>query len=222
MKEFTKKDIKEIRILLVVLAVLFGIIGVMAIIEKTHPGTIDAESQTSESQMIENESVTEKNNNVEETSRVEVSSNETDTDNNHILTVDNCKELKAILSMNYDRDSSYADFAEAHWGAIIEFDGSIDYKDNHIIYNPFTGESKISEYGYDVLLSAGDYSDSEQYGPTFKIEDVRSRDVGGDAISKYLPDFMSIGSNVHIRAKVGTYNEDTGIFTLYFESIEKR
>ena len=221
MKEFTKKDIKEIRILLVVLAVLFGIIGVMAIIEKTHPGTIDTETQTSEIHTIEDESITEKNS-VEETSRVEVSASATVTNDNLVLTVDNCEELKAMLTSDYDRDSSFAEFSKKHYGATIEFDGSIDYKDNYLIYNPFNGKTKVSEYAYDILLSAGDYSDSEQDGPTFKMENIRSADVGGDAISKSLPAFMSIGSNVRIRAEVGSYNEDTGIFELSLISIEER
>lgn len=213
----TKKT-KEICILAVVLVVLFGFIAIMAANEKKNTDTTNTEPKTSETQTIDDKTTAEETSSEKTSSKI-VSDNKSD---DYILTVDNCDELKNILTLNAEMDSSYSEFAESYSGATIEFDGSVDYKDNHITYNPFTGESKISKYGYDILLSAGDYSDSIQYGPTFKIEDIRSHDVGGDAISKHLPDFMSIGSNVHIRAKVGTYDKDNGIFTLYYESIEKR
>ena len=139
-----------------------------------------------------------------------------------VLTVKNCPELADILSIYADRDPSYSSFSEKYRGKTIEFDASIDYKDNTITYNPFNGKSTVSEYAYDILVSADDYSDSTQHGPTFKMENLRSRDFGGDAISKSLPDFVSVGSNVIVRAKVGTYNEDTGIFMLHYEWIEAR
>lgn len=139
-----------------------------------------------------------------------------------ILTIDNCPDLVSVLATQGSWDPAYADFTKTYRGKIIEFDGSIDYKDNTIIFNPFTGESKVSEYGYDVLLSGGDYDPNNQLGPTFKMEDLRSPDVGGDAISKSLPDFMTVGSNVRIRAKVGSYDSDSDIITLICQSIEPR
>lgn len=149
--------------------------------------------------------------------------NESSTPNElEILTIDNCPDLKAVLSMNADISDDYADFSNNYYGKTIEFDGSIDYMDNAAVFNPFTGETTYSEYGYDLLLSAGDYSDSSQCGPTFKIEDVRSRDIGGDAISKTLPDFISTGSNVHIQATVGRYDSEHGIFYLNYKNIVAR
>ncbi len=139
-----------------------------------------------------------------------------------ILTIDNCPDLASLLATQGSWDPAYADFVKTYRGKIIEFNGSIDYKDNTIIFNTFTGESKVSEYGYDVLLSSGDYDPNSQFGPTFKMEDLRSQDVGGDAISKSLPDFMAVGSNVRIRAKVGSYNSDSDIITLICQSIEPR
>lgn len=138
-----------------------------------------------------------------------------------ILTVENCEALAEILVLNADRDSLYADFAKQYLGKTIEFDGSIDYKDNHISYNPFNGNSSTSEYEYDVLVSYGDYRADHQTGPTIKIENVSSRKLGYD-VSKTLPSFMAVGSNVRIRVRVGSYNEDTGIFEMHLESIEAR
>lgn len=138
-----------------------------------------------------------------------------------ILTVDNCEALAAMLTLNADVDSSYAEFAKQYLGKTIEFDGSIDYKDNHVSYNPFNGNSSTSEYEYDVLVSYGDYNADHQTGPTIKIENVSSRKLGYD-VSKTLPSFMAVGSNVRIRVRVGSYNENTGIFEMHLESIEAR
>lgn len=138
-----------------------------------------------------------------------------------ILTVENCEALAAMLTLNADVDSSYAEFAKQYLGKTIEFDGSIDYKDNHISYNPFNGNSSTSEYEYDVLVSYGDYDADHQTGPTIKIENVSSRKLGYD-VSKTLPSFMAVGSNVRIRVRVGSYNENTGIFEMHLESIEAR
>lgn len=138
-----------------------------------------------------------------------------------ILTVENCEALAAMLTLNADVDSSYADFAKQYLGKTIEFDGSIDYKDNHISYNPFNGNSSTSEYEYDVLVSYGDYDADHQTGPTIKIENVSSRKLGYD-VSKTLPSFMAVGSNVRIRVRIGSYNKNTGIFEMHLESIEAR
>lgn len=154
-----------------------------------------------------------------EVSDVSVNSESSDPD---ILTTDNCPDLASLLATQGSWDPAYADFAKTYRGKIIEFNGSIDYKENTIVINPFTGEGKVSEYGYDVLLSSGDYDPNTQFGPTFKMEDLRSPDVGGDAISKSLPDFMTVGSNVRIRAKVGSYDSDSDIITLICQSITPR
>lgn len=138
-----------------------------------------------------------------------------------ILTVENCEALAAMLTLNADRDDSYADFAKQYLGKTIEFDGSIDYKDNHISYNPFNGSSSTSKYEYDILVSYGDYDANNRTGPTIKIENVSSRKLGYD-VSKTLPSFMAVGCNVRIRVRVVSYNENTGIFEMHLESIEAR
>lgn len=138
-----------------------------------------------------------------------------------VLTVDNCRELAEMLVINADRDPAYSKFAREYRGKTIEFEGSIDYKENHSSYNPFNGTSAVSEYEYDILVSYGDYSADHQTGPTIKIENVSSRKLGYD-VSRNLPDFMAVGSNVMIRARVGGYDADTGLFTMYLETITAR
>ncbi len=138
-----------------------------------------------------------------------------------VLTVDNCPELAAMMAVHGETDPSYEAFADTCYGKVIEFDGSIDYMDNHSTYNSFNGSTSVSEYEYDVLVSYGDYHADSQTGPTMRIENVSSRKLGYD-VSKDLPDFMEIGSDVRIRVRVGSYNADTGIFTMYLESITAR
>ena len=138
-----------------------------------------------------------------------------------ILTVDNCESLANMFAINADRDSAYSEFASTYRGKTIEFDGSIDYKEKHSTYNSFNGSSSVSEYEYDILVSYDDYDANTQVGPTMKIENVSSRKLGYD-VSKNLPDFMAVGSNVKIQVRVGNYDSDTGIFTMYLESITAR
>lgn len=123
--------------------------------------------------------------------------------NTDVLTVENCPELAAILGLKADLDSSYGEFAETYKNRIIEFDGCITYLTNHEDYNT----------RYDLLISAGDYVDegTTNPGPTFKFVDVGVYDLG-DGLGLY--DFVKIGSNVRIQAKVKKYNANTGIFEL--------
>ena len=48
-------------------------------------------------------------------------------------------------------------------------------------------------------------------GPTFKFKDVGVYDLG-DGLT--LADYIKVGSNVRIQAKVQSYNSDTGLFEL--------
>lgn len=128
-----------------------------------------------------------------------------------ILTVDNSPELAAILSLKAYMDQSYADFAEAHKNQVIEFDGCITYLTNHDDYDT----------RYDLLISAGDYVNeyTANPGPIFKFKDVGVYDLG-DGLA--LADYIKVGSNVRIQAKVQSYNSDTGLFELDPISVEAR
>lgn len=128
-----------------------------------------------------------------------------------ILTVENCEALATILTINADMDDSYADFATNYKNRIIEFDGCIIYLTNHDDYDT----------RYDLLLNAGDYVDENtaNSGPTFKFKNVGVYDLG-DGLT--LADFVKVGSNVTIRAKVKNYNPDTGLFEIDPVLIEAR
>lgn len=146
-----------------------------------------------------------------ETSKTDSESVSTEAPAIDILTVDNSPELAAILSLKADMDQSYADFAEAHKNQVIEFNGCITYLTNHDNYDT----------RYDLLISAGDYVDENTAnpGPTFKFKDVGVYDLG-DGLT--LADYIKVGSNVRIQAKVRSYNSDTGLFELDPVSVEAR
>lgn len=120
------------------------------------------------------------------------------------LTIDNCEELKTLLAVKAEIDPLYSKFADTYEGATIEFDGCITYIANHDNYDT----------RYDILLSAGDYIDENTAnpGPIFKIADVNTMNLGINDL--FLPEFVSIGSNVRVVAKVLEFNSNTGLFFL--------
>ena len=122
------------------------------------------------------------------------------------LTVKNCPELKEILSSKEEGSDLYADFATKYKDRVIEFDGSIDYCVNHGTYKT----------RFDYLVSAWDYSTDTQSGPTFKFENVAYYNLHTD-----LPT-VSVGKNVHIEAKVKSYNKNADIFFLDPVSVTSR
>ncbi len=128
-----------------------------------------------------------------------------------VLTVDNCSELAAMLSLNADMDSSYENFAATYKNQVIQFDGCITYLTNYQDYDT----------RYDLLISAGDYVDENTTnpGPVFKFKNVGVYDLG-DGLT--LADFVKVGSNIKIQAKVKGYNPDTGIFELDTVLVEAR
>lgn len=128
-----------------------------------------------------------------------------------ILTIENCSELAEMLARNADMDSSYEEFAITYKNQIIQFDGCIVYLTNYQDYDT----------RYDLLISAGDFVDENtaNSGPTFKFKNVGVYDLGGGLT---LADFVKVGSNIKIQAKVKSYNSDTGIFELDPVLVEAR
>lgn len=122
------------------------------------------------------------------------------------LTVDNCPELAAMLSNKAEIDPSYSDFAAKYKERTIEFDGRIDYCTHYENYDT----------RFDYLVSAGDYDPDHQIGPSFKFENVSYYDLHTDM------DTVSVGWNVHIIAKVESFDANSGLFYLDPVSVTKR
>ncbi len=113
-----------------------------------------------------------------------------------VLTVDNCEDLANMLTSS---SSDASAFAAAYSGRTIEFDGNIAYM------SPHNG----AKTRFDVLIYAGDYSETSVKGPNMRYEDVNYHDMGASGI-----DSVQMGLNVHIRAKVGSYNSSTDLLSL--------
>ena len=119
-----------------------------------------------------------------------------------VLTVDNCPELAYVLSLKADLNQAYIDFAKKYKGRTIKFEGNIAYLCLHGTYTT----------RYDVLVTAGDYDEHGQLGPTFKFEDVGVYDLDLDTL--WFEDEIWIGRSVVITAIVEEYDTRACLFYL--------
>ena len=127
-----------------------------------------------------------------------------------ILTIKNCPDLMTLLSLKDPFDPFVKEFANKYKGRTIEFDGNIAYMSNHGSYKT----------RYDILIYAGDYSETSASGPNFQFVDVNMIDL--NLVGDNIPDYIGKGDNIHIVARVGKYNENSGLFELDPISTEVR
>lgn len=123
------------------------------------------------------------------------------------LTVENCPDLAALLSLRDPGDPSVLTFAIKYSGQVIEFDGCVMNMQHHGNFDT----------RWDVLLGAGDYDENRALGPNFRLTDVNFYDMnvsGGDSVYA--------GLNVHIVAEVGDYNSNSQLFELKIISMSIR
>ena len=117
-----------------------------------------------------------------------------------ILTVDNCPELKGILSSS--DYSQIEEFANKYAGRIIEFDGYVadvmPYKDYKTRYK--------------FLIYVGDSDETYSGGPSFQFVDVNIYDL--HLVGEDIPDYIKYGTKLHIKARVMEFNFNTGLFRL--------
>lgn len=126
------------------------------------------------------------------------------------LTPENDPDLAALLAVTDYCDPSIERFAEAHRGQTIDFAGSIDALGPH-------GSATTR---YDILLSAGDFSQSSALGPAFQFRDVNTTsdlNFVGDA-----PDTIGVGTNLNVSAEVVAYEPSSCLFLLDPASTEVR
>ena len=128
------------------------------------------------------------------------------------ITIKNNEEFVAVLAVANEYDPIVGEFVEKYKGQTIDFDGCLILIEKHEDYDT----------RYDILLSAGDYvnEDTANPGPLFKMEDVNNTDMGISDL--YLPDFMSVGHNIHVVAKIIEYDADRGLFMLNPVLVEER
>jgi hypothetical protein len=126
------------------------------------------------------------------------------------LTVENNEDLAALLAVPATSGAAVEEFAAKYSGRLIEFDGNISYMNNH-------GKYKTR---YDMLIGAGDYSETTTTGPNFQFKDVNTFDL--HLTGSNIPDYVGAGDNLHIIARVGEFNTVQELFFLEPISTELR
>ncbi len=130
--------------------------------------------------------------------------------NQEILTVKNNEDIATVLAVKDAYDPIVGEFAKKYAGRTIEFDGNIAHMMQHEDYTT----------RYDILIYAGDYSETTAIGPSFKFEDVNIFDL--KLTGSEIPENIGMGQNLHITAVVEEYNETSGLFFLKPVSTEIR
>lgn len=178
----------------------------------SYSSSIDIKEQNFEQETTEGtteETASEKAT-IEETT-TKISTSETTTKEETVLNVNNCPDLKKVLSVKDPTDPIIEKFADEHYGEIIQFDGCVMLVENHV-----TNKGKVYKTRYDVMFGAGDFDENSQRGPNFKYDDVNRYDMG------LTTDGIYVGQNVRVKARVGEYNSNTTIFLLEPISLDER
>ncbi len=119
------------------------------------------------------------------------------------ITAENNDEFAALLLLKNEFDPSIKTFAEKYAGRTIEFDCNIAYMTYHGTYKT----------RFDILLLAGDYSETSVSGPYFQFNDV-SITLDLNLTGDNIPDYLGIGNNLHVIALVDRFDANTGLFYL--------
>lgn len=120
-----------------------------------------------------------------------------------VITIGNSPELAAILTLGDYCSTDIAAFASNYRGRIIAFDGNIGA----------LNASGSSSTRFDILVGAGNYSETSQSGPAFQFRDVSiTSDLG--LTGSNIPDTLSVGNNIIVTAEVRSYESSTCLFLL--------
>lgn len=128
----------------------------------------------------------------------EVTNEEEVTDENKILTVENDEEFRRIMTSNLT-DEEYKKYFDEN-ETEMEFNGSIAAINLRDGYD--TRAEMLLVYGNDI---------NNFTGPYMKVKDIGLTKLKG---------FTDIGTNVKVKAKINSYNEDKGYLEITIENIE--
>jgi WD40 repeat protein len=117
------------------------------------------------------------------------------TEEEQVLTVENSQDLKTLLSNSNDNTYEFWDeFYKKYKSRTIEFDGNIALMEKNPDF----------DYTYDVLIEAGDYSETSSIGAPFRALRVV---VPFGWKKTDQDDQITQGTNVRVVAKIWDYNE---------------
>lgn len=127
------------------------------------------------------------------------------------LTVENSPAFAALLTLTDYCSTSVADFATENKGKTVTFDGNVGALNKH-------GDSTTR---YDILIGAGDYSETAQPGPAFQYRDVNTTsDLHFSEAN--MPDSIGVGSNLRFTAVIGEYEASSCLLQLKPVATEAR
>ena len=151
--------------------------------EQSSTNTENSSSSTSSSlNSIENSSTSSSSNSIE--------NSPTSPSQSSTITVENNSEFQVLLQS--EDQSTIEDFIKKYKGQTIEFDGNIAHL------------AKVKSK-YDILIHSWDYHPDEATGPNFKFVEISL--ISNPIFKSFNGENIKVGQNVHIKAKVGGYNE---------------
>ncbi|WP_220036636.1 DUF4839 domain-containing protein [Curtobacterium sp. MCBD17_008] len=124
------------------------------------------------------------------------------TDTTEVITAENSPQFAALLQLTDTCDASIGAFADENEGRTVRFDGSIG------AMAPHDG----AKTRYDILVGAGDFSETSAPGPAFQFNDVNT--TYDMHYTGETPDGIGVGTNLAITAEVREYNADQCLFHL--------
>lgn len=137
-------------------------------------------------------------------------SEEPSDDEAEILTVDNSADLAALLAADSCSDV-VARFAETYEDRVIQFDGNIGAMNHHGDYDT----------RYDILIVAGDFSETSAPGPAMQFRDVNTT-YDLHLTGPNVPDTIGVRDNLRITARVAEYESISCLLLLEPVSTEVR
>lgn len=112
-----------------------------------------------------------------------------------VITAKNNPEFAALLAITDSGSRAIEEFVTKYEGRTLEFDANICAMNKH-------GDNKTR---FDILICAGDYSETSSTGPNFQFKDVN---VTNDLhlAGSQIPDTVGRGQNLRVSAKVKGLN----------------
>ncbi len=124
-----------------------------------------------------------------------------------VLTIQNNQDLAKLLSTPHDEDAAEA-FVAKYKGRTISFDGNVALLGPHGTYKT----------RFDILVNAGDYSETSTQGANFQFRDVSVRDL--NLVGSNVPDSIQTGLNIRVTAEVDGLNPSRVL--IYLDPVETR
>ena len=175
----------------------FFIMLLLAIFQDNKPTTASPSStsttiveKTTEKSSEQSSTNTENSSSSTSSSSNSIENSSTSPSQSSTITVENNSEFQVLLQS--EDQSTIEDFIKKYKGQTIEFDGNIAHL------------AKVKSK-YDILVHSWDYHPDEATGPNFKFVEISL--ISNPIFKSFNGENIRVGQNVHIKAKVGGYNE---------------